>query len=110
MSHDRNVTNLILDYPRESLAFFAAAEAADGFAGAEVTPLYVRNSLKNAWGSASLSSTFPCWLPGPTTAARPSSSCWRKRPARGVSPSTGSRTIVWSDGMITANRIDDVLH
>ncbi len=29
MSHDQNFKNLILDYPRESLAFFAAAEAAD---------------------------------------------------------------------------------
>lgn len=39
MSHDQNFKNLILDYPRESLAFFAAAEAADGFVGADVTPL-----------------------------------------------------------------------
>jgi hypothetical protein len=39
MSHDQNFKNLILDYPRESLAFFAAEEAGDGFAGAEITPL-----------------------------------------------------------------------
>ncbi len=28
MSHDQNFKNLILDYPREALAFFAEAEAA----------------------------------------------------------------------------------
>ena len=39
MSHDQNFKNLILDYPRESLAFFAAEEAGDGFADAEITPL-----------------------------------------------------------------------
>jgi len=39
MSHDQNFKNLILDYPRESLAFFAAEEAGDGFAAAEITPL-----------------------------------------------------------------------
>jgi len=39
MSHDQNFKNLILDYPRESLAFFAAEEAGDGFAEAEITPL-----------------------------------------------------------------------
>ncbi len=27
MSHDQNFKNLILDYPRQSLAFFAAEEA-----------------------------------------------------------------------------------
>jgi hypothetical protein len=38
MSHDQNFKNLILDYPRESLAFFAAEETRDGFVGAEITP------------------------------------------------------------------------
>ncbi|WP_420825638.1 hypothetical protein [Thiocystis minor] len=28
MSHDQNFKNLILDYPREAIAFFAASEAA----------------------------------------------------------------------------------
>ncbi|WP_462322677.1 hypothetical protein [Halochromatium sp.] len=27
MSHDRNYKHLILDYPREAIAFFATAEA-----------------------------------------------------------------------------------
>ena len=41
MSHDQNFKNLILDYPRESLAFFAAEETGDGFgfADAEITPV-----------------------------------------------------------------------
>jgi len=29
MSHDQNFKNLILDYPHQALAFFAAEEAAD---------------------------------------------------------------------------------
>ena len=39
MSHDQNFKNLILDYPREALAFFAATEARAIDAGARVVPL-----------------------------------------------------------------------
>jgi hypothetical protein len=39
MSHDQSFKNLILDYPREALAFFAAEEAGGGFAGAEILPV-----------------------------------------------------------------------
>ncbi len=39
MSHDQNFKNLILDYPREALAFFAAEEAADFGEDVRITPL-----------------------------------------------------------------------
>ena len=39
MSHDQNFKNLILDYPLQSLRFFAAAEAGDWLAGAKVVPV-----------------------------------------------------------------------
>ncbi len=39
MSHDQNFKNLILDYPFQSLDFFAAEETKNGLAGAEVVPV-----------------------------------------------------------------------
>lgn len=39
MSHDQNFKNLILDYPRQAIAFFAAAEAQAIDAGARLLPL-----------------------------------------------------------------------
>lgn len=39
ISHDQNFKNLILDYPREALAFFAANEAQDIDASVTITPL-----------------------------------------------------------------------
>jgi hypothetical protein len=39
MNHDQNFKNLVLDYPREALAFFAAAEAGHIDADARVTPV-----------------------------------------------------------------------
>jgi hypothetical protein len=39
MSHDQNFKNLILDYPREALAFFAAEEAAGLAEDVRITPL-----------------------------------------------------------------------
>ncbi|WP_404297298.1 DUF4351 domain-containing protein [Halomonas sp.] len=39
VSHDQNFKNLILDYPREALAFFAANEAQDIDASVTITPL-----------------------------------------------------------------------
>jgi hypothetical protein len=39
MNHDQNFKNLILDYPRQALAFFAAEEAEDILADAEVLPV-----------------------------------------------------------------------
>ncbi len=38
MSHDQNFKNLILDYPREALEFFAAEEAAAIDATARILP------------------------------------------------------------------------
>ena len=38
MDHDQNFKNLIVDYPREALAFFAAEEA-KGIEGARVVPV-----------------------------------------------------------------------
>ena len=39
MSHDQNFKNLILDYPHQALAFFAAEEAAGILADAEILPV-----------------------------------------------------------------------
>lgn len=39
MDHDQNFKNLILDYPREALEFFAAAEARGLDEGARITPV-----------------------------------------------------------------------
>ena len=39
LMHDQDFKNLILDYPRQSLAFFAAAEAGAGLAEARIVPL-----------------------------------------------------------------------
>jgi hypothetical protein len=39
MSHDQNFKNLILDYPREALALFAAPEAADLTPEVRITPV-----------------------------------------------------------------------
>jgi len=39
MDHDQNFKNLILDYPREAIAFFAAAEASAIDAGARLLPI-----------------------------------------------------------------------
>lgn len=39
MSHDQNFKNLILDYPHQALAFFAADEAVDHLGDAEVLPV-----------------------------------------------------------------------
>ena len=38
MSHDQNIKNLILDYPRQALRFFAADEAADIDQRVTITP------------------------------------------------------------------------
>jgi hypothetical protein len=39
MDHDQNFKNLILDYPREALAFFAASEAEGLLEGARIIPV-----------------------------------------------------------------------
>ena len=39
MSHDQNYKNLILDYPRQSLEFFAQAEAAALDDTVRITPI-----------------------------------------------------------------------
>ena len=39
MSHDQNFKNLILDYPREALAFFAESEAFDLPLNVHITPV-----------------------------------------------------------------------
>ena len=39
MSHDQNFKNLILDYPRQALSFFAPEETADALADAEIIPV-----------------------------------------------------------------------
>jgi len=49
MSHDQNFKNLILDYPYQALAFFAAEEVADQLSGAEIL-LVRQEQLKNRLG------------------------------------------------------------
>jgi len=49
MSHDQNFKNLILDYPREALGFFAAEEAAGNLAGARILPVR-QEQLKDRLG------------------------------------------------------------
>ena len=39
MNHDQNFKNLILDYPRQALAFFAPEEATDGLPDAKIVPV-----------------------------------------------------------------------
>ena len=39
MDHDQNFKNLILDYPREAIAFFAAAEASAIDADVRLLPI-----------------------------------------------------------------------
>jgi hypothetical protein len=39
MSHDQNFKNLILDYPRQAVGFFAAVEAQAIDAGARILPI-----------------------------------------------------------------------
>lgn len=39
ITHDQNFKNLILDYPREALAFFAAQEAARLDPGVTIRPI-----------------------------------------------------------------------
>lgn len=39
MDHDQNFKNLILDYPRQALAFFAPDETADVLDDARVVPI-----------------------------------------------------------------------
>jgi hypothetical protein len=39
MSHDQNFKNLIIDYPRESIVFFAAVEAHAVDARARIVPI-----------------------------------------------------------------------
>ena len=48
-SHDQNFKNLILDYPRQALEFFAAAEATNLDSGVRITPIR-QEQLKNRLG------------------------------------------------------------
>jgi len=45
MSHDQNFKNLILDYPREAVHFFAAAEAMQVDQGARILPIRSENMI-----------------------------------------------------------------
>ena len=49
ISHDQNFKNLILDYSRQALEFFAAAEAQHLDAGVSITPIR-QEQLKNRLG------------------------------------------------------------
>ncbi len=48
-SHDQNFKNLILDYPRQALEFFAAAEGLDLGQGVRITPIR-QEQLKSRLG------------------------------------------------------------
>ena len=47
--HDHNFKNLILDYPRQALEFFAAAEVSRSFRTARIIPIR-QEQLKNRLG------------------------------------------------------------
>ena len=49
ITHDQNFKNLILDYPRESLMFFAAREAFDLSPDVRITPVR-QEQLKDRLG------------------------------------------------------------
>jgi hypothetical protein len=51
MNHDQNYKNLILDYPREAIAFFAASEAHAIDSGARIIPVR-EEQLKQRLGDA----------------------------------------------------------
>ena len=54
MTHDQNFKNLILDYPRQALEFFAAEEVGDLDEGVRIIPIR-QEQLKERLGDRSLS-------------------------------------------------------
>ncbi len=59
MNHDQNYKNLILDYPREAIAFFAAAEAQAIDSGARIVPVR-EEQQKIGLANAFANLTCPC--------------------------------------------------
>jgi len=71
MSHDQSFKNLIVDYPRESLAFFAGGKAEAIGQAVRVLPVR-QEQLKERLGDRFRELDVPlCWWSGPTGAVRP---------------------------------------
>ncbi len=58
LTHDQNFKNLILDYPRQSLEFFAAEESGEMTPEVRITP--VRQEQMKETGSGII---FMNWIP-----------------------------------------------
>ena len=61
MTHDQNYKNLILDYPRQALAFFAEAEALDLPTEVRITPVR-QEQLQERVGERSAPRMSPSYL------------------------------------------------
>ena len=73
VSHDQNFKNLIVDYPREALAFFAPEEAPQAVDAARVVPVR-EEQLQEQLGGRYRRLDVPLLAEWPTGAARPSCS------------------------------------
>ena len=95
VSHDRNFKNLILDYPHESLAFFAAREARRRTRCASC-----RCARMSGSGGATGNSTCRCWWSGQTDAGMTRQSAvllaLEEESDGGGSRRTGWRTTAWT--------------
>ena len=92
VSHDQNFKNLILDYPRDALAFFATEEAPLPEDDVEIIPAPTGTAPGTPRNTLPGARCAPAGGVGPTAAARRSCSCWKKNPTGGDSRCTGWRT------------------
>ena len=74
MSHDQNFKNLILDYPRQAIGFFAAAEAQAVDAGARLLPIREEQLKTNCWSTPKPSAAWSRWNPLPRSGSNTSTS------------------------------------
>lgn len=80
MSHDQHFKNLVLDYPREALAFFAAAEAQQLTPEVRITPVR-EEQLKERLGERFRELDIPLLVEtkppsGPRRTSRPRHIAW----------------------------------
>lgn len=96
MNHDQNFKNLILDYPRQALEFFAAAEAGPlEWETARITPVR-QEQLQERLGERFRELDTPLLVEWPD--GRRCCSWWKRKPSRGDFPFIGWRMIVWTMG------------
>jgi hypothetical protein len=70
MSHDQSFKNLILDYPRQALAFLAEAEARRLTPEVRITPIR-QEQLQERLGERFRELDARSWWNGPTASAPP---------------------------------------